>query len=141
MTKPVKSFSREFKLAAVQRMLAGENVTALASELRIRRKYLYHWRDRFRAGGSEALRGPGRPAGGFPEPRRGTEASRPVPSAATTAPEALAAAQLRIAELERKIGSQQVELDFFQQALRQVRATRRTNGVPGATASTRSSKR
>jgi transposase-like protein len=141
LTKPIKSFSREFKLAAVQRMLAGENVTALASELRIRRKYLYHWRDRFRAGGPEALRGPGRPAGGFPESRPGAEASQPAPSTAATALEALAAAQRRIAELERKIGSQQVELDFFQQALRQVRATRRMNGVPGATASTRSSKR
>ena len=32
----------------------------------------------------------------------------------------LAAAEKRIAELERKIGQQQVELDFFQQALRQV---------------------
>src|SRR6266403_6127178 len=54
-------FSREFKLAAVRRMLAGENVSALARELAVLRKDLYVWRDRFRAGGPEALRGRGRP--------------------------------------------------------------------------------
>jgi transposase len=50
-------------------------------------------------------------------------------------------AERRIAELERKIGRQQVELDFFQRALRQVRDVRQRSGRPGATASTRSSKR
>jgi hypothetical protein len=34
-----------------------------------------------------------------------------------------------------------VELDFFQRALRQVREVGRGTGAPGATASTRSSKR
>ena len=56
-------------------------------------------------------------------------------------PDELSKAQRRIAELERKIGQQQVELDFFQQALRQVGEARRPSGGPGATASTRSSKR
>ncbi len=54
-------FSREFKLAAVRRMLAGENVSALSRELTVLRKDLYVWRKRFRAGGAEALRGRGRP--------------------------------------------------------------------------------
>jgi transposase len=53
-------FSGEFKLSAVRRMLAGENVSALARELAVLRKDLYVWRDRFRAGGPEALRPPGR---------------------------------------------------------------------------------
>ena len=57
----VRLFSRAYKLAALRRMLAGENVSALARELGIRRKYLYQWRDRFRAGGPEALRSRGRP--------------------------------------------------------------------------------
>lgn len=61
MNDSTTGFSREFKLAAIRRMLRGENVTALARELGIRRKYLYQWRDRFRAGGAEALRGRGRP--------------------------------------------------------------------------------
>ena len=56
-------------------------------------------------------------------------------------PDALTTAQRRIAELERKVGQQQVELDFFQRALRQVREVRQRSGAPGGTASTRSSKR
>jgi transposase len=58
-----------------------------------------------------------------------------------TSLEELARAQRRIAALERKIGQQQVEFDFFQQALRQVRGKRLRSGVPGGTASTKSSKR
>jgi hypothetical protein len=46
----------------------------------------------------------------------------------------------RIAELERKVGQQQIELDFFRQALRQVKEARRPNVEPGVTGSTRSSK-
>jgi hypothetical protein len=55
--------------------------------------------------------------------------------------EQLAAARARIAELERKIGQQQVDIDFFQEALRQIEGIRRANAEPGVTASTRSSKR
>jgi hypothetical protein len=43
--------------------------------------------------------------------------------------------------LERKIGQQQVELDFFRQALRQVGRKRRASDGPGAGSSTRSSRR
>ena len=130
-----RNFSRELKLSAVRRMLAGENVSALARELAVLRKDLYVWRDRFRAGGPEALRGRGRP-------RKVPPTERP-PDRPPDGGEAgdLAAARRRIAELERKVGQQQVELDFFQRALRQVREARRPNGAPGATASTRSSKR
>ena len=53
----------------------------------------------------------------------------------------VAAARERIAELERKIGQQQVDLDFFRQALRRVGGTRRRNAEPGAPPSTKSSKR
>jgi transposase-like protein len=41
-------------------MQAGESVSALARELKMTRKDLYAWRDRFQAGGPEALRGRGR---------------------------------------------------------------------------------
>jgi hypothetical protein len=43
--------------------------------------------------------------------------------------------------LERKIGQQQLELDFFRQALRQVRGARPAGGAPGVARSTASSKR
>jgi hypothetical protein len=66
---------------------------------------------------------------------------QPAKAARQTSLEEQARAQRRIAALERKIGQQQVELDFFQQALRQVREQRLRSGVPGGTASTKSSKR
>jgi transposase len=136
-------FSREFKLAALRRMLAGENVSALARELGVRRKYLYQWRERFRVGGPEALRTRGRPtkaeALAIQAHGAGSMVDAAVPRSAPV--DALSQAQRRIADLERKIGQQQIELDFFQRALRQVGEARRTSGAPGATASTRSSKR
>jgi transposase len=136
MPKPRKArvFSRDFKLSVVRRMLAGENVSALSRELEVLRKDLYVWRDRFRAGGPEALRSRGRP-------RKSELRPPPDPPPDRAKPGELAAARRRIADLERKIGQQQVELDFFQRALRQVRAARQQTGGPGAAASTRSSKR
>jgi transposase len=132
--KSSRVFSREFKLKVVRRMLAGENVSALSRELKVLRKDLYVWRDRFRSGGPDALRGPGRPAK--------TKSARIAPSTparlATSAPDA---SSKRIAELERKIGQQQVELDFFRQALRQVKGARRPSDGAGVTRSTRSSRR
>jgi hypothetical protein len=53
----------------------------------------------------------------------------------------LAIARQRVAALERKIWQQQVELDFFQRALRQAGADRQPNNGAGAKASTPSSKR
>ncbi len=132
MSKAARVFSREMKLAAVRRMLAGENVSALARELKLRRKYLYAWRDNFRAGGPAALRTRGRPR---------KAATMAMAEAAPAAADELAQARQRIAELERKIGRQQLDLDFFRQALRQVRGKRRPSDGPGATPSTPSSRR
>jgi len=136
-SKSPRVFNREFKLGIIRRMLAGENVSALGRELKLSRKDLYAWRDRFLAGGPQALRGRGRP------PLAASGAAVP---AMTKAPpdgpdEALAAAQRRVAELERKIGQQQVELDFFRQALRQVNDQRQPSTGPGVTGSMRSSRR
>ncbi len=134
-------FSREFKLDAVSRMEAGPNVCALARELGIRRKLLYEWRDAFRAGGEEALRPPGRPRKGVAVVgSRDGGASRGSPAPAGPAAE-LAAARRRIAELERKVGQQALEADFFRQALRQVETLRQPSDRPGGTASMSSSRR
>jgi len=51
-------------------------------------------------------------------------ATDPAPPACLAAHDPAAAAR-RIAELERKIGQQQLELDFFRAALRHVRDLRR----------------
>jgi len=121
-------WSRALKISAVKRMLAGVNTTALAEELGVRRTILYRWRDAYRLKGAHAF--PGR--GGRP-PKAAREAGQETA-------DGLASAQKRIAELERKIGQQQVELDFFRRALRQVGASRPNSGF-GAKASTPSSKR
>jgi transposase len=125
--KSPRVFSGEFKIEAVRRILAGEPVRALSQELQVRRKSLYEWCALVRGGG--ALRPIGRPRWtGVAERRRaglGPELEAPE----------------RIAALERKIGQQQVELDFFRQALRQVEATRRPSAAPGVRGFTRSSKR
>jgi transposase len=136
MSKASKArvISREFKLSAVRRMLAGENVSALSRELGVLRKDLYVWRQRFRAGGPEALRPPGRP-------RKTASAPPPDPPPDRGAASELAAARRRIAALEGKIGRQHLELDFFRQALRQVGGRQRPKGKAGGTASTPSSKR
>ncbi len=133
--KSPRKFSREFKLEAVRRILAGEQIRALSEELTVLRKDLYAWRKLFRAGGAEALRPLGRPRkGDGVVGSRVRKQARDVAATDTSAPE-------RVAELERKIGQQQLELDFFRQALRRVREARRPNAGPGVTGSTRSSKR
>ena len=121
-------FSREFKLSAVKRALSGENVAVLSRALGVPAGRLYQWCRHYRAGGAEALRPASRPRKGYGvldlEPTRD-----------------LATARKRISELERKVGQQQVELDFFREALRQVGGARRPSDGPGGRASKRSSRR
>jgi transposase-like protein len=50
----------EFKARVVERMRPGENVSALASELRVRRKLLHEWKQLVEQG--RPLRTMGRPA-------------------------------------------------------------------------------
>ena len=139
-----RRFSRAYKVGVLSRIAAGETVSALSVELGIPRKYLYQWRERFRLGGEAALRSRGRPtkadmAAMRPGPAEpGTRVgSQPPPGRR----DELDLARARIAELERKIGRQELELDFFQQALRRVEEVSRASGKPGGTGSTRSSKR
>ncbi len=145
MSKP-RFFSRDFKLAALSRMAGGENVSALSRELNVRRKLLYEWRDAFRAGGPEALCGRGRPrkgsvvVGARSGVARGAAASGPGGGSAVGAGDELAAARRRIAELERKVGQQALEADFFRQALQLFETSHRPIGRSGATASTASSR-
>jgi transposase len=140
-SKPKSShrvFSRDFKIGIVCRMLAGESMSALARELKMTRKDLYAWRDRFQAGGPDALRGRGRPRkGDAAGSAAGADATAPVGTPAAE----LEAARKRIAELECKVGQQQMDLDFFQRALLHVGAPRQPGTKPGVMGSTKSSKR
>jgi len=150
--QPQRSFSTEFKSRVVQRIEAGERLAAVAVELGIRRKLLYEWRAAYRALGSAGLnrkRGP-KPGGkksAVSSPGRASSDPPSVPAGASSSARSgeelaqareLAEAKARIAELERVIGRQQVDLDFFQRALRLMDATP-PSGI--AANSTRSSKR
>jgi hypothetical protein len=78
---------------------------ALADEFGLSRQALYKWWNHYARGGPEALRPTGRP--------RKVRAAMSEPTAAKPP-----GATERIAELERKVGQQVLELDFFKQALR-----------------------
>lgn len=123
-----RAYSREFKVSAVKRLIAGERASALARELQVPTGHLYKWCRHFRRGGAEALRPACRP-------RKDFATSAPLPA------QDLTTARKRIGELERKVGQQQVELDFFRQALRQVEGARGPSDGPGVRTSTRSSRR
>lgn len=120
-----KNWTVEFKRDAIARMDEACGVAALAAELGVGPERLYEWRRRHEAGGADALRRMGRPR--LSQPSTETPESRPL----------LVGPEQRIAELERTIGQQQVDLNFFRAALRRVAARRRTNGGPGGTTSTR----
>lgn len=111
----------EFKLQAVQRMEAGECVSALSRELGVGRKLLYDWREGYRRRGMAALeRRPGR--------ERLTAEQRQDQVRGGTA--------RQIAELERKVGRQALLIDFLQRAFKRVEDLRQDNNKPGAKAST-----
>ena len=136
MSQPaMRVFSTEFKAGVVLRLEAGERIAAVADELEIKRKLLYEWRAAYRTMGVAGLNRKRGPKPGM--------AARASPDAAPgpDAPSELARAKTRIAELERKIGKQQMDLDFFREALRLIDALEAEAAKTSATSSTRSSKR
>ena len=126
-------YSREFMLKAVERLEAGERASALAIELNLNRTIVYHWRDRFRANGAEALTSKrGRPLTPEVLAAESLRASRAKANG-------LAQARAQIADLERKVGQQQLDLDFFKGALQKVEARHRLSSGSGEQASTTTS--
>jgi transposase-like protein len=128
-----KGFSRQFRLAAIARMEAGEKVARIARDLGVSRKTLYQWRDRLRG----VVPGKRTPSSRSPEEPVGALEQVPPPEL----PAELVRARERIAVLERKVGQQQVELDFFRGALRRIEASRRPSDGPGVTESSPRSRR
>lgn len=127
--KKRRSFTRDFKLSALKRMAETDNIHRLARELGIERKLLYCWRDAFAACGAAGLRRAGRP--------NGKDRAVDAVLAAASDPREPMAPGGRIEELQRKIGQQQLELDFFRAALRHVGEQRLKKGGSGETPSTR----
>ena len=120
-----RNFTAEFKASVVQRLLAGESVSGLSREVKVKRQILYRWRDAYRKEGLEGLARPrGRPGG---PGRRNPPASPP-------------AGEERIRALERKVGQQALVIDFLQRACKRVKELRQPSKGPDGTASMERSK-
>lgn len=126
-----RQFPTAFKLKAIKRVERGDGVLPVARELGISRKNLHDWIKAWKAHGPEGLnRKPG--------PKPGPRKLKPPPSYDDKR-SALTQAKARIAELERLVGRQQIDIDFFRQALRALERPA-AQGKP-APASSKSSKR
>jgi len=107
-----RRFTRESKLAAVQRLEQGVSIAEVARALEVNPNVLHRWRREFRQG----------PGNAFPghRQRRWSEG--------------------RIAELERKIGQQTLEIDFLKGCLQRIeeqRMLQASSGNPQSTARSR----
>jgi transposase len=115
------------KAALVRRLAAGERASALALEAGVLAKSLYQWRAAYLALGAAGL-----------DRKRGRKPGGRAAAAPSCCPAAVAAAarppdegaQARIAELERLVGRQQADLDFFREALRSWDEKRRASDAP-----------
>jgi transposase len=113
-----RCFSRDFKIAAVRRVLAGEELKRVAQDLDIRYDVLWKWKKRVVEQGEECLYTVG----------RGRHSGRRVNSESKAR---------SIAELERELGRQQMEVRFLERALRQVEELRQAKNDDGAKASSK----
>jgi len=96
MLVPRQQYSRELKIAAMREIDAGKSMAEVARRYQVSPKRLETWKGEWRAKGELAFPG----NGARPQSRLDAE---------------------RIAELERKIGQQAVEIDFLKKVLRRFR--------------------
>ena len=108
-----RQFTREFKLAALQRLEMGASVAEVARAFEVNPNVLHRWRREFRDGPGNAFPGLGQ--------RRWEEG--------------------RGAQLERKIGQQALEIDFLKGCLQRIEEQRMLQAVTGNPPSTKRSKR
>ena len=107
-----RQFTREFKLATLQRLEMGASVAEVARAYEINPNLLHRWRQEFRQGPGNAFPGIGK--------RRWEEG--------------------RVAQLERKIGQQALEIDFLKGCLQRIDEQRKLQALNGKPLSTRRSK-
>lgn len=137
--------SVEFKVLLVRRLESGERITELERETGVFRAQIYRWRAAFGREGEAGLeRHPGRQRG-YRRSRavEGAVAVGPAPSAPVGSALDQLAPEVRawVSELERTVARQQLELDFFSEALQRIEASRRPKNAAGVTASTPPSRR
>jgi transposase-like protein len=103
-----RTFTREFKLAAVRRLEAGVSLAEVARDLEVSPNVLHRWVREFRQAPGNAFPGQGQ--------RRWSEG--------------------KVAELERKIGQQAVEIDFLKACLQRIEEQRMLQASTGSPRST-----
>jgi transposase len=108
-----RMYTKEFKLAAVQRLEQGVSLGEVARALEVNPNVLHRWRREIRQGPGNAFPGNGKP--------RWSEG--------------------RIADLERKIGQQALEIDFLKGCLQRIEEQRMLQAVTGNPRSTGRSKK
>jgi len=107
-----RKFTREFKLDAIERLESGTSVAAVARALEVNPSLLQRWRQEFRESPGRAFPGAGQ--------------RRLDPD--------------RVAQLERKIGQQTLEIDFLKGCLQRIEQQRQLQAVIGKPLSTAKSK-
>lgn len=98
-----RQFTKEFKLAAVRRLRQGVSIAEVARALEVNPNVLHRWRRELRQGPGNVFPGNGH--------QRWSEG--------------------RVAELERKIGQQALEIDFLKGCLQRIEGQRMLQALTG----------
>lgn len=106
-----RQFTKGFKLAAVRRLEEGVSIAEVSRGLEVNPSVLQRWKKEFRAGTGNAFPGNGK--------ARWSEG--------------------RVAELERKIGQQALEIDFLKGCLQRIEEQRTLQALSGNPRSSRKS--
>ena len=98
-----RKFTKEMKLAAIQQLERGSSVAEVARAFEINPNLLHRWRKEFRHGPRNAFPGEGK--------RRWDET--------------------KVAQLERKVGQQALEIDFLKGCLQRLEEQRMLQALTG----------
>ena len=98
-----RQFTQEFKLAAFRRLEQGVSIAEVARGLEVSPNVLHRWRREFRQGPGNAFPGNGK----------------------------LRWSEGRVAELERKVGQQALEIDFLKGCLQRIEEARMLQALNG----------
>jgi transposase len=107
-----RKFTKETKLAAIQQLDMGSSAAEVARAFEINPNLLHRWRKEFRHGPGNAFPGVGK--------RRWDET--------------------KVAQLERKVGQQALEIDFLKGCLQRIEEQRMLQALPGKPRSINTSK-
>jgi transposase len=98
-----RTFTRELKMAAIQRLETGASIAEVARGFEVNPNLLHRWRQEFRQGPGNAFSGLGKPRW----------------------------EQTQVAQLERKIGQQALEVDFLKGCLQRIEEQRKLQALTG----------